>query len=320
MPGHRWALLSGVAFAGALILVVVRLGDLERVAQMAREARPLWLAAAVALQLCTYAAVAIGWALVLRRAGSPRRVLGLVPLAIAKLFADQVVPSAGIGGNLLLVDRLVASGVPRPAAVAALLVSIIGYYAAYAILALAMLLVLWLHREATPLMVGLVTSFLLVALAIPALALWLRRRGSKPLPAWIERTAPLRSLLTAIGEAPKKLVADRGLILAVAGCNAFVFLADAGTLAICLHALGQPFAPGAAFVALIAASIVTTLGPIPMGLGSFEASCTAMLVMLGVPIEAAFAGTLLTRGLTLWLPLLPGLLLFRTGMKRPGKP
>lgn len=312
-PGsRRFAWLSGAALAGALFLVVLRLGDLERAAQMAREAKPLWLLAAVALQIGTYASVAMGWAVVLERAGSPRRIGTLMPLAVAKLFADQVVPTAGIGGNLLLVDRLVASGVPRSSAVAALLVSVIGYYAAYAALALVMLLVLWVHRAATPLLVGLVTSFLLVALAIPVLALWLRARGSKPLPRWIEQVPPLRTLLSVIGEAPKALVADRGLLVRVAGCSALVFLADAATLAVCLHAAGQPLTPAAAFIAFMIASIVVTLGPVPMGLGTFEASCTATLTMLGVPIEAALAATILTRGFTLWLPMIPGLLFFRS--------
>jgi hypothetical protein len=49
---------------------------------------------------------------------------------LGKLFADHVIPSAGIGGNVLLIDRLTALGAPRGAAVATLLVSLIGYYAA----------------------------------------------------------------------------------------------------------------------------------------------------------------------------------------------
>jgi uncharacterized membrane protein YbhN (UPF0104 family) len=48
-----------------------------------------------------------------------------------------------------------------------------------------------------------------------------------------------------------------------------------------------------------------------MGLGTFEATCVAMLRTLGVPLEAALMATLLLRGFTLWLPMLPGLLLAR---------
>lgn len=57
--------------------------------------------------------------------------------------------------------------------------------------------------------------------------------------------------------------------------------------------------------------LAVTLGPIPLGLGSFELVCTASLKLLGVPIEAALAGTLMLRVMTLWLPLLPGLFLMR---------
>lgn len=104
---------------------------------------------------------------------------------------------------------------------------------------------------------------------------------------------------------------DRQLIATVGGLNGLVFIADAATLAACLLAIGQPLLPGTAFIALMAGSIAATLAPLPLGLGSFEASCVAMLGVLGVPVEAALAATLLLRTLTLWLPLLPGLVLLR---------
>jgi uncharacterized membrane protein YbhN (UPF0104 family) len=194
----------------------------------------------------------------------------------------------------------------------------VAFYVAYALLALLMLFALWTQREASPLLVGLVATFLLVAVAIPALALWLRRRGSRPLSSRVERLRPVRALLGVVGEAPGELVSDRRLIASVAGFNALVFLADAATLEVCLRALGQPLLPAASFIALMTASIVATLGPIPMGLGSFEATCTAMLGVLDVPVAPALAATLLLRCATLWLPLVPGLVLLRTG--RPAGP
>lgn len=308
--------LFGVLVIAALVAAVAHFGELEHVAAIARHARPGWLLAAVLLQLATYGFVALGWRAVLRRAGARQPLPRLLRVAFAKLFADQVIPSAGMGGNLLLVDRLTALGVPRGVAVATLLVAMIGYYAAYALLALLTLFTLWLHRAASPLLVGIVTTFLLVALAIPALALWLRHRGSKPLPAWVEGIRPVRALLDVVGEAPAELVSDRRLLLVVTAFSALVFLADAATMAACLAALGQPLAPATAFIALMMASIAATLAPIPMGLGSFEATSTAMLVMLGVQVEAALAATLLLRTLTLWLPLVPGLFLIRKKRRR----
>ncbi|MDN7151711.1 lysylphosphatidylglycerol synthase domain-containing protein [Paraburkholderia sp. WS6] len=54
----------------------------------------------------------------------------------------------------------------------------------------------------------------------------------------------------------------------------------------------------------------------PVGLGTFEAASVAMLSLLGVSVEAARAGTLLLRGLTFWLPMLPGIWLARREISR----
>jgi len=317
------AWLVGILAVGGLVLVVLRFGDLELFGRTLRHARPLWLGGALLLQVGTYCAVAAGWNAVLGRAGARQPLHRLLPIAITKLFADQALPSAGLGGDVVLIDQLTAIGAPRPAAVAALLVAMVGYYLAYAFLAVTMLVLLWFHGEATPWLVGLVTSFLLVALAIPALALWLRSRGSRPLPSRVERIRPLARLLHIIGEAPPQLVADRGLLGRVAGFSGLVFLADAATLSLSLLALGGAAAPAAAFIALICASIVVTLAPIPLGLGGFEAACTAMLVFLGVPSSLALAATLVFRGFSLWLPLLLGLALMRhaaSARRRPASP
>lgn len=315
--GHDWrAWFFGLVIAAALFGAVAHWGQVEEFLRLLRRAQPGWIGVALALQLSTYLCVAGGWASVLRRAGSPRSLPRLIRIAIVKLFADQALPSAGMGGNVLLVDQLRRLDVPRGAAVAALLVSMIGFYSAYALFAVTSLILLWLHDRATPLTAGVVTIFLLVAFAIPALALWLRKRGSRPLARRFERIAIVRSLLQAVAEAPGALLHDRRLLARVTGFNALIFLADVGTLLACLHALGEPAAFSTALIALIMASIVVTLGPVPLGLGTFEGTSTAMLHLLGVSLEAAFAATMLLRLLTLWLPLLPGMVLMRGSIKR----
>ena len=67
--------------------------------------------------------------------------------------------------------------------------------------------------------------------------------------------------------------------------------------------------------------MVATLGPIPLGLGTFEAGATGMLSLMSVPLEAALAATLLLRVFTLWLPLLPGFMLIRAALRtKAGRP
>jgi uncharacterized protein (TIRG00374 family) len=98
--------------------------------------------------------------------------------------------------------------------------------------------------------------------------------------------------------------------------NGAVFALDGLTMQLCLFALGVHAPFSAAFSAFIMASIVVTLGPIPMGLGSFEAVSIAMLRATGIPFEAALSATLLFRGYTLWLPLVPGLFAARRQLRR----
>jgi uncharacterized protein (TIRG00374 family) len=93
--------------------------------------------------------------------------------------------------------------------------------------------------------------------------------------------------------------------------QASIFLLDAATLWAMLRAIGQRVSFLLAFPSFIVASMVASLGLIPLGLGTFEATCIAMLRALGVPLEAALTATLLLRGLTLWAPMAPGLWLAR---------
>jgi uncharacterized membrane protein YbhN (UPF0104 family) len=56
---------------------------------------------------------------------------------------------------------------------------------------------------------------------------------------------------------------------------------------------------------------------VPGGLGTFEASSVALLRLQGVSVESALAATLLLRGLTFWLPMLPGFALARRETRAP---
>lgn len=309
--------LFGFLAAAALTAAVLHFGDLQRFSTILQEARPQWLAVALALQLATYWANASAWRAVLRAAGHHCALAPLMRIAISKLFADQAVPTGGMSGNVLLIDQLILLGVPRGVASAALILSIVGYYMAYAICTFAAFALLSINQEASPALLLALTAFLGLAAAIPAAALWLARRGGNALAGRLRQIGWLAGMLETIGAAPDNLLRDRVLVAKVAGCNLTVFVADALTLWVCLHALGLAAAPWKAFVTLVLASIVATIGPVPMGIGTFEATSTGTLSMLGITAEGAFSATMLLRIVTLWLPLLLGLILVRSSDKQP---
>jgi uncharacterized protein (TIRG00374 family) len=166
---RRWFLAT--IMVAAVVVAALHWGDVKQFAKMASTARPIWLLGALLLQFATYIFLSLEWSLVLKRGDSPLSFWSLIPLTITKLFADQVVPTAGVSGNILLVDRLVDRGVPRKNAVAAVILTIIAYYASYAACALIAVILLWLFSDISWWLITIVSLFFVVAAAIPAAAL-----------------------------------------------------------------------------------------------------------------------------------------------------
>ena len=105
-------------------------------------------------------ALAVEWALVLRLAKCRSPFGKLLGLTVAKHFADQMVPTAGMSGNLVLVDRLKEISGSRPVALAALIMTIIGYYASYGFASLLALALLWWHGQISWVVVALISASL----------------------------------------------------------------------------------------------------------------------------------------------------------------
>ena len=309
----RWVV--PVLLVGGLIVAALHWGDLKAFGKLLASMQPLWLLGALALQVLTYAALSAEWAMVLG-AGRKRAPIGkLFMLTITKLFADQVVPTAGLSGNMVVVHQLTKIAGKREVAVAAVILEIVAYYISYAVAALAALVMIWFDGAISGFIVAIVSAFLCLAVAIPAGTLWLQRKGPSAAPKWLRRFDTAEDGLELIGSAPKGLVRDPVLIAKLSALNGTVFVLDALTLLLCLFGLGVHAGFDAAYVPLILASIVVTLGPIPMGLGSFEATCIGMLRVMGVPFEAALSATLLYRGFALWLPLVLGMIFARRALK-----
>jgi uncharacterized protein (TIRG00374 family) len=308
-------LLALLLIAG-VVAAVLHWGDVEQFAALLAHSQPLWLLAAAAAQLLTYVALALQWRLVLRAADCRSPFGKLLGLTVAKHFADQMVPTAGMSGNVVVVDRLQAIGASRAVALATLIITIIAYYASYGMVSFIALILLWLHRHTSWIVIALIGASLGLSAAVPALALWLQRKGADAIPRWLRRIRTVCELFEMIKEAPTRLVRSERLIAQCTLLNGAVFALDGLTMQLCLFALGVHAPFSAAFSAFIMASIVVTLGPIPMGLGSFEAVSIAMLRATGMPFEAALSATLLFRGYTLWLPLVPGLFAARRQLRR----
>jgi uncharacterized membrane protein YbhN (UPF0104 family) len=280
------------------------------------QAHPLWLLVGCGLQAATYVCAGGVWYLALDRAGSHRPLAAMVPLSLAKLFTDQAVPLGGISGTFLVVHALSRRGIPSRVAMAALLVGLVSYYGAYFAAVFAAIAVLAIQYTVNVAIIAAAALFSLIAVGIPAFVLLIVRHAGTTLDRYVARIPGARSLLATIADAPSDLLRDPTLVGGTMLLQLAVFLVDAATLAVVLTAIGSD---GTSLLGIFAsfmiASVAATVGPTPLGLGTFEAVCVATLALVGVRLEAALAATLLLRGLTLWLPMLPGLWVVRRELR-----
>ena len=308
--GARWiSWLFGLAILAAVALFVAHRSEEQELARLVAHAQPAWLLLGLLLQMGTYIADARIWQGIIVRAGISRPLWSYMGLGLARLFMDQVVPSGGMSGTLLVVRALDRRGVHRGTSMAAIVVDLVSYYAAY-VAALAIALgVVWVHGNLTLFIILPAAIFAPMAAGIPA-ALVLVSRG-RTLPRWLQRLPIVGSGLRALAEATPGTAHDGSLIARCIGLQVAIFLLDAGTLWIMLYALGVSVHPAQVFASFMLSTLARTLGPVPGGLGVFEAASVATLKLMGVPITAGLAATLLFRGFSYWLPMAPGILLAR---------
>lgn len=313
----RWWWVPGTVLLVAFVAFVFsRRSEEEAFVRLLRQARPEWLLAAAAFQLGTYLCVAGIWQRVLARTGVRAPLTALARLSLMKIAFDQVVPTAGLGGSMVVASGLRRRGATVGTAAASVMVTTLSLYAAQALAIGASLTFLWTQRELSHLVLWLASAFSVVAALVPvAILLAVRYRHWKPA-GWMRRVPLLDTLRRAVADVPPELLRDPWLLTQATALQVSIFLLDALTLGAVLRSLGVETALTTVFVSFMMAAVAETVSVIPGGVGTFEAASVGMLNFLGVPVEAALAGTMLLRGFTLWMPLLPGFYFLRWNFRR----
>ncbi|TQF10328.1 flippase-like domain-containing protein [Myxococcus llanfairpwllgwyngyllgogerychwyrndrobwllllantysiliogogogochensis] len=307
-----WGWLPGVVLLGAFIaFVVLRFGEERQFAQMLKRARPEWLLAGAVLQVFSYLTMAGCWLVTLSTAGVKAPWMRTAGLALMKLSFDQLVPTAGIGGSVVVMKGLRKEGAPPRVATAALLVDMVSFYAAHAVAVVISILIIWFRAQLHAAILGLATAFAALACAVPFGILWLTRHGGWQPPRWARRIPGLSGLLESISQVPPELVRDKWLLVRASALQFATFVLDALTLSCMFFAVGHPVDFPDVFAAFMLATLVMTLSIIPGGVGTFEATAVGTLSSLGVPVEVGLTAVMLLRGFTLWLPLPLGVVLLR---------
>ncbi len=302
---------TGVMVLAGLVSFVLHFGNIGIFISKLIAANPLWLAAALASQVATYACATLTWASVMTKAGYHRRMIDLLRLAIVELFANQAIPTGGLSGSVIVARGLIRRGIPLPIAVTALLIAALSYYAVYLLVATVAFALLWHSGDLSHAWLSLSITFAIVIMSIGGLLLLLTHSRGRFIPKSFLSWPPAKGIAEILSRVRRDLVGDVGILTQTTALQIAIFLLDATTLWLVLRAIDMQIPPSHAFISFVLASVIATLSPLPLGLGSFEGACVAILHLLGMQIEVALAATLIFRGFTFWLPMLPGIWLIR---------
>jgi len=298
--------LIGAALVSGVVLVGVRLSQARQLLELVRHVRFGWLAIAIAWQVLTYGAQAQVWRVVADAARQPITWRHVWQLSVAKLFLDQALPSAGIASSAVSVEALRAWGMSEPHALAAAALNLVSYNLAYVAALVVALGYGLMGGHINIWIMGLAVLFTLFCLGTSAAILALGGRpGSKD--RWRVLHWPgVRAALDFVREADPALTRRPALIAATTACQLAIIVLDTVTLLALVRSLGAHGAVMPVFVSFMIASLVRTMGFVPGGLGTFEASSVLTLRAAGLTLPVALSATMLFRGVTFWAPMIPG--------------
>ncbi len=294
-----WAVLT---VALALVFWRRQRGELSRIDEVFRGARPVWLLAAAVLEPVMLVTLAALYRVLLGRLGFPRGMFAILGVYLRGNAIGSLMPLGGPASVAFFARNLSREGVPVEVALLAWLMSTVVGYASFLVLLPPALLLLGVERgTSAPLIAAAVSIAGLFAVFAALLAYVLR--GPRVSPRLLARLPGAARHLMAAGEFG---IRPRDLLLPL-GLSVLLDLASAAILSTCLLAVGAQAPLWTALVGQEVATVFATVAPLFQGLGAVELSLTIVLEEFGVSPATALGATLLFRLFTFWLPLVAGL-------------
>jgi undecaprenyl-diphosphatase len=285
----------------AVYLLLPEFSSIGEVRSVIAQANWAWLAvAAVCGEL---AVVANSWT-ILGSARDPLPVGRTVGVQVAAAFTGRTTIAA-VGYYAILIAFLERLGLRRTDAVGVL---ILNRAATSVVTVVATVVGLLVIGDAVPLGSVSIPRWALTAgagLVVAVVAFLVSPYGRRRV--WHPAIGMLRQLLATMGPTLRNPFRTVQL---VGGEIAFLAFTAIGIVAT-LSAIGAHFSVVPVVGVYIVASTLGQLLPTPGGLGAVEGALVAGLTAIGIPPSTAIAAALVSRVLSFWLPVLPGIVAFR---------
>jgi phosphatidylglycerol lysyltransferase len=308
---------------------LVRFNDLETLMHTLASGDRWYILAAGLAVLVYFVVFSASYYAALRSVGIFSRIRSLLPTTLASLAVNIAAPTAGLGGGALWVDLSAREQRSAPRATVGIFLQLALDYLALCLLVIPSLVFLYMHHDLA-LFEALTAAGLLIltTMLVVSLLLGLFR------PAYLENLlATFQRLINRLGASLKRpgLLYDdwsdqvyrefENAALAIkqaplwALATLLVALAAHFFNILALYLLFQAFGGKITWEPLVVGYVIGILFWVisitPQGVGVVEGVMSLVFTSLGSPPEIATTVTFAFRGLTLYLPVLAGLLVLR---------
>jgi uncharacterized protein (TIRG00374 family) len=323
------ALLIGVMF------IIGRLAELQAIGETLQRGDLRYIALAFFVELIWLLNTAASYRAIYHALDIREDIRHLTILSTAAFFINVVAPSAGIGGVAVFVSESRRRGYSAARATLGSVLFVLFEYAGF-LSVLVLGLIVLIRRNNLQLSEIIASGVFIIIGLILAILLYLGLRSAADLGnalAWMakqtnrffrpfikrpylsETRAHEFAKDAAEGLAELRQKPDDLLLAMSLALSSKALLVS--ILFLVFLAFKVPFSPGTLIAGYSIAQLFTIVSPTPAGVGIVEGVMTLGLNSLNVPLGAAAVITLLYRGLTFWVPLILGLIAFRTLARQP---
>ena len=316
-------------FVGFVALVATQFASPHEFVDAFADAVWYWIVAAPVIFAVYFVLNALLYKLSFQAVEVETTTLRVLPVMLASIFINALVPAGGAGAAAIFVEDAVErgqSGARAMAGVILVLVADLGTTIPFVVVGL-----LYLHQRGhVPIYytVGSVLFVLIVVLLV--LALWLTRARE----AWTERflgwAGRLVNRLGGLFRRPNLLseswaprnarqfsyastaiTKHRRQLAQVLLLITFLHLVSMAGLYAIFLAFHHPVGPGVLFAGFSMSVVFYVVAVLPQGFGAVEGAMSLVLKSLGVPSALAIETATAYRVFTVWLPLVAGYLFAR---------
>ena len=317
-------LLFAAAVVGVGLVFFFRFSEFHRILDTFRQAHPFWISLAVAAQGGTYFMDAESYLELLRMVRLKATHWEIVRASIVMEFLNDVTPSFGATDNLYLLSLVADKGLATGQGAVVLMVQAMTSFFSFAAVLLGVAIFLIVGGNLN--VVASILSLLFVGIGI---LFWVVVMFALVNERLVELFS--RVVHWVVGKIARRRFSEERIQLFIAEVqdgrraigehklsflNLFLFKTgrfffDTLTVYLLFYTFGLHLSFGAALASYSIATFLSTFMFTPGGIGSFEAVMVLTLKSYGASLEAAGVVTLAFRGLSYWLPIPVGLLLFQ---------